>query len=211
MKKLLILFLVTVMALPVILTSVVHAVDNQTGATSATGTTTNETKKQTLEDRIAEHKNTVKTKITSAQKLRLKSKCKASQGKVSSVVDRIKGLETSRAQVYSNTINRLNKLSEKLKEKGIDTTELNTDIAVLQEKIDGFNSDIANFKQIVSDLVAMDCETDPEGFGASLEAARAARLQVHTDGADVRTYLTDTIKPLLKTIRSGLAKTEGEG
>lgn len=213
MKKLLILFLVSVMALPVITTSFVQAIEeNQTAETSTTQTLTPEAKKQTLADRIAEHKAAVKAKITNAQKLRLKAKCKASQGKVSSVTGRIKGLETSRAQVYKNITNRLNKLSEKLKEKGIDTTKLNTDITVLQEKIDTFNTDLAEFKQTVSDLSAMDCEADPEGFNAALVAARTARQQVHTDGLDVRVYLNDTIKPLLKTIRAELAtaKTEGE-
>lgn len=216
MKKLLTLFLVSVMALPVITTSFVQAVeDNQTDETltteTTTGTTADVTNKQALANRIAEHKELIKTKISNAKKLRIQSKCKAAQGKVSSVEGRIKGLETSRAQVYKNIINRLTKLSEKLKAKEVDTTELNADIVVLQEKMTKLNTDLAEFKQIVGDLAAMDCATDPDGFNAALEAARTARQQVHQDGLDVRAYINDTIKPLLKTIREQLATTETEG
>ncbi len=209
-KKFLTLFIVSVMALPVFSTPVVLAVENSTTAkTTTTDSSTTQmthtmTTKQTLAERIADHKAAMKIKITAAQKQRLQTKCKASQGKLSSAGQRINGLETSRTQVYKNIIDRLTKLSDKLKEKGIDTTELNTDIKSLQTKIDTFNTDLTGFKQVVGDLATMDCEADPEGFSAALEAARSDRQQVHDDAQGVRTYIDETIKPLLKTIRSKL-------
>lgn len=206
MKRLLILGLGVLFAFSFLSATVVFAVGDSESST----TTTTETEK-TLAERIAERKAELKTKLTNAEKTRLQAKCKAAQGLVSSVSGRVKGIETSRTQVHKNLINRLTSLSEKLKNKGVDTTELNADIATLQTKIDSFNTDLTTYKQAVSDLAEMDCKTDPDGFKASLEAARAAREKVTQDSLAIRGYVNDTIKPLLKTIRAQLEADKTEG
>ncbi len=225
MKRLLAVVLATVFTVPVIstVTAVAHGDDSAsttTSTTQATPTTTSsndstEAKPEpaedakTVSDRIAKRKAELKTKLTNAEKTRLMAKCKASQGNLGTEKGRVKGLETSRSQVYTNLLNRLNDLSARLKVKGVDTTALNADITALKTKIDTFNTDLTTYKQSVSDLASMDCATDPDGFKASLEAARTALKKVNEDAAAVRTYLTGTIKPLLQTIRAELAKTEG--
>lgn len=216
MKRLLALGMSTILALPVLSIAVVRA--QETTQTTNTTTTKPETspeptpaEAEALAERVAKRKAELKTRLTSAQKLRLQNKCKAAQGLVSSVRGRIKGLETSRGQVYGNILDRLTGLSEKLKNKGANTDELNADINTLQEKINTFNADLATYKQAVSDLADMDCKTDPDGFKASLEAARAALQKVKDDGLAIRGYLNDTIKPLLKTIRAELEANNAEG
>lgn len=211
MKRLLALSISVILALPVLSTAAVFAVGDSTPTTTQTTTETSATDAaKTLAERIAKHKTELKTRLSNTEKLRLQSKCKASQGLVSSIRGRIKGIETSRGEVYKNIISRLTNLSEKLKNKGADTTELDADIATLQSKMDTFNTDLAAYKQAVSDVADMDCATDPDGFKAALEAARVARQKVNDDGLAVRGYINDTIKPLLKTIRAQLeaAKTE---
>lgn len=225
MKRLIAVALATVFTVPVLstLTVAAHAEDSTSSSSStqqATPTTTSSddsTQKapepaedaKTVSNRIEQRKAELKTKLTTAEKTRLKAKCKASQGNLSSEKGRVKGLETSRGQVYNNLLTRLNDLSARLKVKGVDTTALNADIATLKTKIDTFNTDLASYKQAVSDLASMDCATDPDGFKASLEAARTALKKVNDDAAAVRSYLNDTIKPLLKTIRTELEKSQG--
>ncbi len=223
MKKIIAAFLVSVFALPVLstVTVVAHAEDMTTssGNTSSSTPTSSDTSTQktaeasedakSVADRIAQRKAALKTKLTTVEKTRLTTKCKASQqGGISTEKGRVKGLETSRSEVYKNLLSRLNDLSEKLKTKGMDTTSLNADIATLKTKIDTFNTDLTAYKQAVSDLAGMDCATDPEGFKASLETARTALKKVNDDAVAVRTYLTATIKPLLQTIRGTLEKAE---
>lgn len=213
MKRFLITGLSMVLALSVISTGVVLAVEDAestpaTTSTQAEGSTTEAEK--SLAERIAKRKAELKTQLRASEKARLKAKCKASQGKISSIRGRIKGIETSRSQVYKNMLNRLVKLSDKLENKGADTTELDAAIAELQTKIETFNTDLAAYKQAVSDLADMDCEADPDGFKASLEAARTALTTVNEDALAIRNYLKDTIKELLKTIRSQLAETKPE-
>ena len=217
MKRFIALGMTVILATTVVATGVVFAEETNQTAPTTTTTTTKTAEEiaaaKALAERLAKHKTELKTKLSTAEKVRLQAKCKAAQGLVSSLSGRIKGIETSRGQVYKNIVDRLTSLSEKLKNKGVDTTELNADIATLQGKIDTFNTDLATYKQDVSDLAAMDCKADPDGFKAALEAARAAKQKVHDDGLAIRSYVNDTIKPLLKNIRAELEpkKTEGEG
>lgn len=164
-----------------------------------------------LEQRLQMRKNERKAKLPLADERRIKQKCKASQGKVSSLSGRIKGIETSRTQVYGNTVDRLIKLSTKLKEKGLNTTQLESQIAELVIKINKFNTDLTAYKQVISDLTAVDCVNDPAAFQASLEAARTARETVANDGAAIRSYLLVTIKPTLTGLRAQLDDKETEG
>lgn len=213
MKRFLVLVLGLAFGLSVLSTAVVFAVEdteeNASSETSQTDKTTAEAQKA-LAERIAKRKAELKTQLKASEKTRLKSKCKASQGLVSSLRGRIKGIETSRSQVYKNMTNRLTSLSEKLENKGVDTTEFDAAITELQTKIDTFNTDLAAYKQAVSDLADMDCQADPDGFKASLEAARSARQKVNDDGKAIRNYLKETIKPLLKSIRTQLAEDKTE-
>lgn len=50
----------------------------------------------------------------------------------------------------------------------------------------------------------MDCAADPDAFKASLEASRTALAKLSPDAKDISTYMTETIKPILKTIREQL-------
>ncbi len=164
-----------------------------------------------LLERLSSRKSELKTKLTNIEQERLKAKCKASQtGAVSSLSGRIKGIETSRSAVHTNLVNRLNKLVEKLKAKEVDTTKLEAEITELKAKIATFKTDLAKYKQAIIDLKAMDCVSDPTAFKASLEAARTLRETVAKDGAAIKTYVNDTIKPTLKEIRAALEAKEKE-
>lgn len=174
---------------------------NQTGSSN---TQTQETDAQKAErsTRIEKLKEQLKIKLATADKDKLEAKCQAAQGKVSGVSESVKGAETSRSEVHKNLLNRLKDLEAKLKAKNVDTTQLDADITVLSTKIDTFNADLATYKQAVTDVQALDCKTDPEGFKAALQTARTDLEKVRSDADAVHAYLNDTIKPLLNTLRS---------
>lgn len=214
MKRFLALGLSTVLSLPVLSVAVVRAQTNNSGSSSPP----TETEKplsadelKQLQTRLEKRKAELKIKLTNAEKLSIQNKCKAAQGFVSSVKGRVKGIETSRTEVYGNILDHLTDLSAKLKNKGIDTKTLDGEITTLQDKIQTFNTDLATYKQAVSDLAAMDCKADADGFKASLQAARTALETVNKDSQAVRSYVKDTIKPSLKTIRGELETKTGEG
>jgi chromosome segregation ATPase len=223
MKKTLLLGLGALLAIPFLSVALVFAT-GETGTTlnsstnkpsqvaqTTDGTDDTETTPpddKALLERIQKRKTELKTRLAAAEKTKLLSKCQASQGKLSSIRGRIKGIETSRAQVYKNVTNHLKNLSEKLENKGVDTAELDAAITELETKIQAFTTDLATYKQAVADLADMDCKSDPEGFKASLETARTALKKVSEDAAAVKAHVKDVIKPLLKEIRAELKKDE---
>lgn len=214
MKRILAMGVSMVLALPLLSSAVVFAVESTSTTTTTTQTTTQTPSVDDLkaiQTRVEKRKAELKIKLSAAEKLNLQSKCKASQGLVSSVRGRVKGIETSRTEVYNNIVTHLTDLSTKLKNKDVDTQTLDVDIAALQAKITTFTTDLATYKQAVNDLADMDCKTDPDGFKASLQAARTSLDTVNKDAQAVRSYVTDTIKPLLKTIRQSLDTNKTEG
>jgi len=173
-----------------------------------TTTATSDSSQKTQAQRIADYKANFKQNLTKAQQTALKARCKAAQGLVSSLSGRIKGIETSRNEVYGNVVDHLSSLQTKLQSKDVDTTELQSEINTLRDKVATYKTDLTAYEQATSDLSALDCASDPAAFKSALEAARAARQKVATDISDIKIYITGTIKPTLVKIRDSLAKTE---
>lgn len=161
-----------------------------------------------LKTRLQERKDALNLRLSNAQKNRLQTRCKSSQGKLRSVEGRINGIETSRNQVYGNLVDRLKDLSAKLQTKNVDTADLDEQILSLEEQVATFKANLAEYKQAVSDLAAMDCESDPEAFKAALEQARTLRATLFESGQNIKAYVRETIKPTLVTIRTALAAQE---
>ncbi len=184
---------------PLFFMGVVNAQD--TAANTSDSTTT-------LQTRLQARKDALKLKLTTAEQARLKLRCKAAQGLVSSLSGRITGIETSRNEVYGNVVNHLTTLSDKLKAESVDTTELNNEVTTLKGKIDTYKTDLAAYKQAVSDLSGIDCVSDPTGFKTMLETARPDLVKVGVDIKAIRSYVTDTIKPTLVSIHDQLATKE---
>jgi hypothetical protein len=208
MKTVVRLFFASLLATPLMGVGIVAAqeagttTENTTTTTTQTETSVND--KTALQERLTKRKAELKTKLTALQQKRLQERCKSSQGKLSSISGRIKGLETSRGEVYTNLVNRLTKLSDRLNTQGVDVTELNTEITNLKALIETFNTDLAAYKQAVSDLAAMDCASDATAFKASLDAARTAREKTAADAAAIKAYVQETIKPTLVTLKKSV-------
>lgn len=204
--------------MPLLLANVVLAEDNAQ-ATSEPKTTLSQqetetnnkpqeltaTQKAELKSRLDKRKADAKLRLTTVQEKRLQARCKNAQGLVMSVSGKSNGLETSRAKIHSNLLERLTKLEAKLTENEVNTDTLKAQTVELQAKITTFNTDFSAYKQAVSDLASIeDCTTDPTAFKASLDASRAALQKVRDDAAAIRNYVKDVIKPTLATIRAEL-------
>ncbi len=193
---------------PLLIVGVARANEASNASSDSTSSSTTTTPSTTLEDRVKSHEDAIKVKLTAADEARMKLRCKAAQGVVSSVTGRVKGIETSRNQVYGNVVDQLTTLSAKLKAKNVDTTELNNEITTLKTKVTTYKTDLTTYKQAITDLSAINCTSDPTAFKATLEAARTSLLKVGTDIKDIRTYITGTIKPTLTKIHDQLEMQE---
>lgn len=192
------------------------AQENSSGD-SGNSNDTSETEQEAKDrdDRIEKFKTKFKVNLSATLKLHIKAKCVGSQGVVGKLHTRFGNSITVRTQAYTELSKNLDKLVTKLQAKGVDTTQLETDITTLKSKIATYTNDLAAYKQTLVDLKSVDCKSDPDAFQAALEAARAAHQTLLDDVVGIKTYLKDTIKPALETIRSSLEKeesnnTEGE-
>lgn len=158
--------------------------------------------------RLQKRKSEAKTKMTDAQQKKLASVCKGAQGKAGGANNRAQSLGAERGKSYKKIVEKLQTTATKLKEKGVDVTTLEADITQLQTLIDTFNTDLKTYRQDMSDVVAMDCASDPAAFQAALTAARADREVVFKDSQAIREYVEKTIRPELKKVRETLSKTD---
>lgn len=161
-------------------------------------------KAERLKGRVAEFK----VKLTADEQTRLKARCTSAQAKVKTVESNVDKGVNNRISAYEALLDRLDKLTVKLKEKSIDTTKLEQQRAALEVTIEKFKTDLAAYKVTLDDLKGLGCTEDPAAFKAALEAARAARLVVKNDAAAVRTYVQDTIKPTLKELKVEWSKAQ---
>ncbi len=176
---------------------------NQIAQTTVEDETVDKESKE-LKARLDKRKAELGTRVDGARQTRIKNRCQASQGKLGSISGRINGLETSRSNVYANLVSRLEKLSLRLAGKGVDVSVFNQQMTQLKEAIGVFNTDLAEYKQTVADLAKMDCVADPTAFHASLEAARTARTDTNESAKEIRTLLSETIKPTLVDLKTRL-------
>ena len=126
------------------------------------------------------------------------------QERVQERKDKIKGVETSRSKIYDNLVNRLTELSKLLGEKGLDVSELDSQIETLKTMITDIKTDIGNYKQAVADAADMTCTDDPEAFRVSLDDAKEERKAIYDSSTKIRAYLKETIKATLKSLRTEL-------
>lgn len=223
MKKHIILMISLLLITPLIAVGSLGAVANEDGSTSSrpaegevTVTNTPEqpgeaTDKAKIEERVEKRRKDRNFRIPFAEQVKVKERCKNSQGKLSSLSGRIKGIETSRTKRHANLLDRLNKVAETLKQKDIDTAELEAQITVLKTHFTGFDSELAAYKLVVSDLALMDCQPSPVGFRASLEVARESRTKTLQSSQAVKVYLRSTIKPTLQQLRSQVNASQSTG
>ncbi len=160
--------------------------------------------KQKLKERMEKQKTDLKIKLDAAQEARIKARCKTSQGIIKTIEVRAQTNAPKREQAYQQLKDHVTKLVEKLKSKGVNTSELEKQLVVLNGKIDTFKSNKTAYIQAVSDAQNVDCAADPAGFKAALETARSKRDTLIKSANEIKDYVKTSIKPTLSTIRGEL-------
>jgi hypothetical protein len=184
------------------LAAAVGEADSQLTTTAETPATD---KKEQLKARLETKKSELKIKLDENQKQRYKARCSAAQGTVKSLSENINGRVVVRQKAYTKLVEKLESLSFKLDAKAIDVVELNAQIETLKLKIAGFDTDLEAYKLSIADLKDVDCVTDPDAFKAALDASRLARDKLIATSKDIKSYVNDTVKVTIKTLREQLA------
>ena len=190
---------------------------NSTTSNQAPSSNTTQAQKQNtntqatqLTERVAKRKSELKTTMTTVQQKRLVSRCKNAQTLLKVTVDKATKIQTSRDKIHTDLLDKLTKLEAKLATSGVDTTELKAQIDALKVKIDTFKADTTAYLQAAQDTADLDCQADPVGFKASLEAARASLKKLQADAVAIRTTFAQDIKPRLAAAKTKLEAEKAE-
>ena len=176
-------------------------------AEQSTADTEEKTKKAT---RIQEYKDKVAEKISQSEENRVAGLCKGAQTVVTNMQTKLDKALENRQTTYQRISDRLAELVAKLKVAGADTAELEAAVASVDAQSAQVIALIQTHQTTLSDLSSMDCATDPAGFKAALSSARDDRKAIVAASQSLRQYVTDNLKPILKTIRENLAAKEAQ-
>ncbi|MFA7209068.1 MAG: hypothetical protein WC120_02165 [Parcubacteria group bacterium] len=103
--------------------------------------------------------------------------------------------------VYGNMVDRISKFMAKLEDKGYDVSKIQSDLAVLKEKIQKFSDDYAAQAAKIGDTKNLVCGQSDGEFKSGLVEARAMMKTVRADAADIRNYMLKTVRPDIQALR----------
>lgn len=165
---------------------------------------TAETKAEQRAARIQALKDKKQERITQLEQKRITQKCKPAQNIIDKLQSSMNKVVENRKEKYGNLTSKLSELSTKLLAAGVDTTELDSAITEIEMTISDAILLIENYNTSLSDIAAMDCESDPEGFKLTLVEARVQRTEIISLQGTLRSGVNEKIKPLLDSIKLSL-------
>lgn len=175
-----------------VLNTATLAVLAQTGTQNTTAT------QKTVQDRIAERKAALKTKLDAVAQARIKTKCVAAQKLVTASKTRSDKAIELRQKAYQAVSERMSTLMTALENNNVDTTTLKDLQAQVKTATEALKKSVDAYNQTLADLSAMDCSADPEGFRATLDSAKTQRQQIAKDAASLKTLKGKIIAELAK-------------
>jgi len=110
--------------------------------------------------------------------------------------------------VYTNLVNRINKFIARADEQKLDTTVIKSHLAELQDKIEKFKNDYAAYAAKLGETKNYTCGHSEGEFKGVLLESKTLLKQVHTDAADIRTYVRETILVDLKALKAQMTDEE---
>lgn len=158
----------------------------------------------TLQQRVEAYKAKLSPTPSQGELTRLKARCSVAQTVFKNLQTRTGTVQQKRVTAYDNINKSLTELQTALKAKSIDTVKLDAQIKDLDAKLTAFKTDMAAYKQAVDDSAEIDCAADPLALKASLQEARTDHEKLVIAVADIRTYITNTVKPTLTQIKADL-------
>jgi hypothetical protein len=161
----------------------------------------------TMQKRIDAYKQKLTTSPGQSDLNRLKLRCSGVQNVLGGVNTRSTNAQKKRTEAYTKINTTLDELTKVLKEQNIETTKLETQSKELRAKTDAFAKTQAAFTTAVKDAAEIKCDQDPLALRAAIQEARNLQSQLLTQAADIRTYVTNVLKPTLKQLRAELVST----
>jgi hypothetical protein len=182
-------------------------------ATPVSEEVTDDSSTEQRDARIKAIKEKAEARISAAEEKRVAGKCKAAQTIVGNLQTKMNTVVENRREKYTEITSKLQNLVEKLQAANVDTAELEAAIASVDTDVTASIALIEAYNTSLTDLAKMDCESDPAGFKALIDAARAQRTEIISSHGNLKARINDSVKPIMQALRESiqLSNTAGEG
>lgn len=120
--------------------------------------------------------------------------CSALDSRIDARLSTFDGRFKAHTEVYDAHKAKLTQISVKLQAEGLDVSELNSDIAILEVKIDKFKADKAAVEAALNNTKNFACGESQGQFKDALKSLRDAQKIVVVDAKDIHDYIANTLK-----------------
>lgn len=134
--------------------------------------------------------------------------CDKIETHISTVTTKYESNKGKNLTAYKNMRTRLATFITRFNAKGLDTTQLSTDVATLDVKLAQLDTDYAAYMTALLGTKQFVCGKSEGEFKSSLEGARKEMLVVKADITDIQTFYQTTIKTDLTALKSLVEATE---
>ena len=162
--------------------------------------------RENLQKNLAEkqdaRKDEVKTKVEEVKANTLTKSCEVRLQSFNKVKSESELNLIKNQEINQKILTRLNKISEYLDTKSIESTTLEIYIDEFTNKTDQSRSIYDEYMVMLDDLINSDCSNDTKIIRDNVSKIRDKRLEVRKSIVDSREYLRKTIIPYVKTINN---------
>lgn len=151
----------------------------------------------TLSQRISQRKGERKISLDKVNTIRVQSQCTRSQGVLRALSNDYTDMADARDKVYWGIDAKLWIIIGSLKLIGKDTFKLEQQKLAYDKQVRKFDNAAAQFKQTVSDITAMNCQADPNGFMSLIETARLYNAEIRQSFKDIKNQLVNNVSPVI--------------
>lgn len=100
-----------------------------------------------------------------------------------------------------NFIDRVNKINQRLQDRGCDTTKLEADFQQLKTLSQKWADDYNAFLDLLNESKTLACGESQGAYKAKIQEARDQLTQIRADVTEVKAYYNGTIKPDYQTAK----------
>lgn len=183
-----------------------HAVLAENDATDSTATGSgmpNQGRKiKVLNETTKQEREEIRTTVKEQRNEIIKTKCEIVTTNVNNRLETFSENKEKHIKLYGDLKTRFQELIQRLDEKGYDTTKLEEDAQVLDEKIQKFAADYVIFIEYLTATKGNACGQSDGAFAQALAKAKAQLKIVRADAADVKNYYQEVIKPDIQALRA---------
>jgi uncharacterized protein YdhG (YjbR/CyaY superfamily) len=136
-----------------------------------------------------------KTEMQQKKDEMLAQKCAKIQERVAERSSNFEGIKEKHMSVYKNMADRISKFIDRLSGQGYDVSKIQADLVVLNEKIQKFSTDFSAQTAKLGETKDFACGHSDGEFRGKLAEARTEMQAVRADAADIRNYMSATVRP----------------